>query len=201
MNDHSSPKGGDKRERILASAMRVFARKGFFGAKVADIAADAGIADGTIYLYFKSKDDLLISFFESQMERFKDAFEDALGAASAPEKLRRIIAAYMSLVAENRVAAEVVTIELRQSAKFMKEYANPRFAAFLKMLASVIDEGQRQGTLAPGMPPPVAARAIFGLLDELTLMWVTDRSGRLDIQRVADWIGDLVLQGLERRAA
>ena len=205
MNDHSSRGGGgggDKRDRILASAMKVFAGKGFFGAKVADIAADAGVADGTIYLYFKSKDDLLISLFEEQMERVNRALRAAIATAEeAPEKLRLFIRAYMGLVAENRLAAEVVTIELRQSAKFMKEYSNPRFAELLKILAGVIDDGQRQGTLETEMPAPVAARAIFGMLDELALMWVADRSGRLDIRRVADWIGVLVLQGLERRAA
>jgi TetR/AcrR family fatty acid metabolism transcriptional regulator len=198
MNGHSVRGGGDKRERILSSAMRVFAEKGFFGAKVSDIAEAAGVADGTIYLYFKSKDDLLISLFEEQMERVNDELGRAMdGAASPPEKLRRFIRAYMDLVAENRHAAEVITIELRQSAKFMKEYRNPRFAEFLKRLAAVIDEGQKKGTLKNGMPAPVAARALFGALDELALMWVTARGDRLDIRRVADWIGDLVLQGLE----
>jgi TetR/AcrR family transcriptional regulator, fatty acid metabolism regulator protein len=198
MNGHSVRGGGDKRERILSSAMRVFAEKGFFGAKVSDIAEAAGVADGTIYLYFKSKDDLLISLFEEQMERVNDELGRAMdGAASPPEKLRRFIRAYMDLVAENRHAAEVITIELRQSAKFMKEYRNPRFAEFLKRLAAVIDEGQKKGSLKNGMPAPVAARALFGALDELALMWVTARGDRLDIRRVADWIGDLVLQGLE----
>ena len=58
--------GGDKRERILGAAERIFARHGFFAAKVSDVAKEAGVADGTIYLYFKSKDDLLISLPESQ---------------------------------------------------------------------------------------------------------------------------------------
>src|SRR6187549_1699554 len=117
---------GDKRERIMSSAMRVFASKGFYGAKVSDIADDAGVADGTIYLYFKSKDDLLISLFEEQMARVQVELTRAMdGAERAPDKLRRFIHAYLELVADNRHAAEVITIELRQSAKFMKEYKNP----------------------------------------------------------------------------
>jgi TetR/AcrR family fatty acid metabolism transcriptional regulator len=198
MNHHSVRGGGDKRTRILSSAMRIFAEKGFFGAKVSDIADAAGVADGTIYLYFKSKDDLLISLFEEQMARVNVELQRAMdGAERAPEKLRRFIHAYMDLVAENRHAAEVITIELRQSAKFMKEYRNPRFAEFLKSLAAVIDEGQRKGSMRIGMPAPVAARALFGALDELALMWVTGRGDKVDIRKVADWIGDLVLQGLE----
>lgn len=203
MNHHSARGGGDKRERILAAAERVFAQKGFYQAKVSDIAADAGVADGTIYLYFKSKDDLLISLFEAQMERVNSQLRTAMGGATdGADKLRRFCRAYMSMVAENRNAAEVITIELRQSAKFMKEYSNPRFAEFLKLLASVIDEGQKDGTLRTDVPANVAARGLFGLLDELALMWVTQKGERLDIKKVADWVGDVVLHGLEiRRAA
>lgn len=194
--NHHSVRGGDKRDRILTSAMRVFASKGFFGAKVSDIAEDAGVADGTIYLYFKSKDDILISLFEEQMEKVQSVLGAALaGSAPADVKLRSFIDAYMQLVSENRHAAEVITIELRQSAKFMKEYKNPRFADFLKTLAGVIDEGQKDGRFRSDVPAPIAARALFGALDELALMWVTARE-KVDIRKVATWIGDLVLQGL-----
>jgi TetR/AcrR family transcriptional regulator, fatty acid metabolism regulator protein len=204
--NHHSVRGGvngkdkGKRERILQSAMRVFASKGFYGAKVSDIAEDAGVADGTIYLYFKSKDDLLISLFEEQMERVNAELARAMeGVRSAPEKLRSFIHAYMELVAANRHAAEVITIELRQSAKFMKEYRNPRFAEFLKALAAVIDDGQRHGTLRADIPPPIAARALFGALDELALMWVTGRGDRFDIRKIADWMSDVVLEGIAKR--
>jgi TetR/AcrR family fatty acid metabolism transcriptional regulator len=191
--------GGDKRERIIDAALRVFASKGFFGAKVADVAQEAGVADGTIYLYFKSKDDLLISLFEQQMSVVVRELNTALAGAKDPvDKLRRFIRAYVRLVQENRHGTEVITIELRQSAKFMKEYGNPRFAEFLKLLASVIDEGQKQGTLRADIPAPVAARALFGALDELALWWVSGKGEKLDISKVADWVGDLVLNGLTK---
>src|SRR4026207_1645049 len=104
MNGHSV-RSGAKRDRILQAAERVFASKGFFGAKVSDIAEDAGVADGTIYLYFRSKDDLLISLFEEQMERVNSELLRAIeGAPRAPEKLRSFITAYMDLVAKNRHA-------------------------------------------------------------------------------------------------
>jgi TetR/AcrR family fatty acid metabolism transcriptional regulator len=197
MNGHSV-RTGAKRDRILQAAERVFASKGFYGAKVSDIAGVAGVADGTIYLYFKSKDDLLISLFEAQMDRVLSELRSAVGeGVDATEKLRRFCRAYLSLVESNRHAAEVITIELRQSAKFMKEYRNPKFAEFLKTLASVIAEGQEQGRLRAEVPAPIAARALFGALDELALMWVTSRE-RFDIRKVADWLGDVVLQGLEQ---
>jgi len=197
MNGHSV-RGGDKRDRILQAAERVFASKGFYGAKVSDIAHVAGVADGTIYLYFRSKDDLLISLFEAQMDRVLAELRGAVAdGEDATEKLRRFIAAYLTMVEANRHAAEVITIELRQSAKFMKEYRNPKFAEFLKTLAAVIQEGQQQGRLRAEVPAPIAARTLFGALDELALMWVTSRGERFDIRKVADWLGDVVLKGLE----
>ena len=199
MNAHSAR--ADKRARILESAERVFASKGFFGSKVADIAADAGVADGTIYLYFRSKDDLLISVFEEQMSKVNEALAAAIARASdAVDKLHHLIRAWVGLVEKNPRATEVITLELRQSAKFMKEYANPRFADFLKLIAQVIDEGQRAGQLRAEVPAPVAARALFGLMDELALMWVTGRGpAKLDIKKLADWVSALVLDGLRER--
>jgi AcrR family transcriptional regulator len=123
----------DKRERILAAAERVFARRGFFAARVSEIAKDAGVADGTIYLYFKSKDDLLISLFEARMKQVNAVLREAIAGAPPQGQLRAFIRAYLRLVHDEPGAAEVLTIELRQSSKFMKEYENPQFADFLRI--------------------------------------------------------------------
>ncbi|HEU0032485.1 MAG TPA: TetR/AcrR family transcriptional regulator [Kofleriaceae bacterium] len=208
-------RGGDKRERILAAAERVFARRGFFGARVSEIAKDAGVADGTIYLYFKSKDDLLISLFELRMKQVNDTLRAAIAtvAADAPiEQLRAFIRAYLRLVNDEPAAAEVLTIELRQSSKFMKEYDNPQFADFLRMLGGIITAGQDQGAIDASIPSHVAARMIFGMLDELSLAWVLakqplrassistpspgTRPKKFDIVRAADWVVALVTSGL-----
>src|SRR6266540_582391 len=141
MTIHSAPAaprgtGGDKRERILGAAERIFARRGFFHARVSEIAREAGVADGTIYLYFKSKDELLISLFESRMERVTTALAAAIeGAGPAPrDRLIAFLHTYVALVADNPALAEVLTVELRQSEKFMKEYQSRQFADFLKLL-------------------------------------------------------------------
>src|SRR5512144_1875686 len=119
MTVHSA--AGDKRERILAAAERVFARHGFFAAKVTDVAKEAGVADGTIYLYFKNKDDLLITLFESRMERVNGILAAAVAKHTRPlDRLLAFVKAYLGLVKEWPAAAEVLTVELRQSAKFMK---------------------------------------------------------------------------------
>lgn len=200
MTAHSEPRAGDKRERILDAAERVFAQHGFFAARVAEIAKEAGVADGTIYLYFKSKDDLLISLFESRMERFNAMMAEAVVVAARPtDKLLALIRTYLTLVHEQPHVAEVLTIELRQSSKFMKEASNPRFGALLRMIAGVIAEGQAAGELDSAIPAPVAARMIFGILDELALAWLLQRGEKFDIVRAADWVGALVTRGLERR--
>lgn len=184
----------------MVSALKVFAEKGFFGAKVADIAEDAGVADGTIYLYFRSKDDILISLFEHQMERATQVLREATSqGTTSTDKIGRFIGAYAEMAKENRHAVEVITIELRQSAKFMKEYENPRFAEFLKLIAQVIEEGQQRGELRADIPAPLAARVLFGALDELLLWWVSAKNEKLDIARAGQQLVELVLGGLSAR--
>src|SRR5512139_3175471 len=128
MTVHSAAdKAGDKRERILSAAERIFARHGFFAAKVSDVAKEAGVADGTIYLYFKSKDDLLISLFERRMQQVNELLRAAVDKVTSPrEQLDVFIRTYLQLVHDEPTAVEVLTIELRQSSKFMKEYENPQ---------------------------------------------------------------------------
>src|SRR5690348_12798301 len=139
MTVHSvADRGGDKRERILDAAERIFARHGFFAAKVSDVAKEAGVADGTIYLYFKSKDDLLISLFERRMQQVNETLRGAIAGKPPREQLRAFVRTYLQLVHDEPAAAEVLTIELRQSSKFMKEYDNPAFADFLRMLAGIL---------------------------------------------------------------
>ena len=193
--------GGDKRARILDAAERTFARRGFFHARVAEIAREAGVADGTIYLYFKNKDDLLISLFESRMERVIAEITGALDQVGPrpADRLAAFFSTYAELVVAHPELAEVLTVELRQSSKFMKEYQNPRFGDFLKLLAAIIADGQEQGAFERSLAPPIAARAIFGMLDELALAWLLGRGEKFDIVRAAGSLGALVLRGLERR--
>lgn len=210
----------DKRERILAAAERIFARHGFFAARVSEIAKEAGVADGTIYLYFKSKDDLLISLFEHRMKQVNAVLSRAIADRPPGDQLRLFIHAYLQLVADAPATVEVLTIELRQSSKFMKEYDNPEFAAFLRMLGGIIADGQARGELDADIPGHIAARMIFGILDELALAWVLakqppvkaaqaqansgaqsgTRPKKFDIVRAADWVVALVTNGLDKRA-
>jgi TetR/AcrR family fatty acid metabolism transcriptional regulator len=216
MTVHSPPSGRrdgipDKRERILDAAERIFARHGFFAAKVSDVAKEAGVADGTIYLYFKSKDDLLISLFERRMRQLNAALKSAITGKPPRAALEAFIRAYVQVIHDEPAASEVLTIELRQSSKFMKEYDNPEFVDFLRTLGGIIAAAQQAGELDASIPSHIAARMIFGILDELALAWVLGRAPsiaggspgtrpkKFDIVRAADWIVTLVTTGLTKK--
>lgn len=212
MAHSASERNPDKRERILDAAEEIFARDGFFAAKVSDVAKQAGIADGTIYLYFKGKDELLISLFERRMQQLNGALKRAIAGRPPREQLRELVRRYAQLVHDEPAATEVLTIELRQSSKFMKEYENPEFADFLRTLGSIIAALQESGEFDAAIPSHVVARMIFGMLDELALAWILSRTPapaaersspgtrpkKFDIVRAADWILSLVETGLNR---
>jgi TetR/AcrR family fatty acid metabolism transcriptional regulator len=192
-----------KRERILDAAIRVFAAEGFYNAKVSQIAEIAGVADGTIYLYFKSKDDLLIQLFEDRMEQVNGNLRAAIDSeSSAVERLKRIVKLHLEMVEKNRAMAEVISVELRQSSKFIREYSNPKFAEFLRTIAGAVVEGQRAGELRSSIDPYIFARALFGALDEIALAWLVKHPGSkasIELPRAADQLGDLFIDGLRAR--
>src|SRR5580704_10338192 len=147
-------RAGDKRERILDAAVRVFAKKGFHATRVSEVAKAAGVADGTIYLYFKSKDELLVRLFEDRVERLLAFLQRELpSSVGAAGKLRRIIELQLGLMEGERDLAEVVTVIVRQSTKLMKEYAAPKFNAYLDAIAAVVQDGQATGELRSDVSP------------------------------------------------
>jgi TetR/AcrR family fatty acid metabolism transcriptional regulator len=192
-----APRAADKRVRILDAAVRVFAKKGFHATRVSEVAKAAGVADGTIYLYFKSKDELLVSLFEDRVERLLAFLEAELPrATSASEKLRRIIELQLGLLEGERDLAEVVTVILRQSTKLMKEYAAPKFTAYLDAIARVVAEGQASGELRADVSPNLAARAIFGALDGIAMTWALGKADRGGLVRASGQLAAIVLRGL-----
>jgi len=188
---------GDKRPRILEAAVRVFAKSGFYATRVSDVARAAGVADGTIYLYFKSKDDLLLSLFEDRVEKLLSYMRSELPKLSgAQAKLRRIIELQLGLLEGERDLAEVLTVILRQSTKLLKEYAAPKFMAYLEAIAAVVSEGQASGVFRRDVPPLLVARATWGALDAIALTWALGRAERGALMRAAGQLADITLRGL-----
>jgi TetR/AcrR family fatty acid metabolism transcriptional regulator len=190
----------DKRERILSAALKVFADRGFYNAKVSEVAREAGVADGTIYLYFRNKDDLLISLFEDRMDylitRLVEELERVGG--SAVDRIRRMVFMHLSIAHESPDLAEFITVELRQSGKFIKDYENPKFLSYLKVLRDLVEEGQAEGTLLPNIDARATVRAVFGALDEVLLtLTLASRHRSVDIEIAAEQLSNLFLHGMK----
>jgi len=163
----------DKRAAILNAATGVFAEKGFFNSKVADIAKAAGVADGTVYLYFKNKDDVLHSIFDRAMEEFIGDGRRELEHLSKPEdKLRRIAELHLERLGADREMAIVFQVELRGSIKFMQEFSAAGFSEYLDIIRKTIEEGQKDGVFRTDLKPVVCAKIFYGALDEMVTNWI-----------------------------
>lgn len=163
----------DKREAILRAAIKTFAEKGFFNSKVADIAKEAGVADGTVYLYFKNKDDILHSVFDRAMDEFIEEGKKELALLDDPkDKLQRIAELHLEKLGSDRDMAIVFQVELRGSTKFMQEFSAAGFSEYLHIIQQIITEGQKKGIFRKDLKPIVGAKILYGALDEMVTNWI-----------------------------
>jgi TetR/AcrR family fatty acid metabolism transcriptional regulator len=167
---------GDKREAILRAAIKVFAGKGYFNSKVSDVAGEAGIADGTVYLYFKSKEEILHSIFDRAMEAFISEGKSELALIPDPaEKLKRIAQMHLERLGADRDLAIVFQVELRGSTKFMQEFSAAGFAEYLDIIRVTVAEGQKSGVFTANIKPVVCAKILYGALDEMVTNWILSK--------------------------
>lgn len=190
------PAVADKREAILRAATRVFAGNGYFNSKVADIASAAGVADGTVYLYFKSKEEILHSIFDRTMEETIAEGRKQLEAITDPrEKLRRIAELHLERMSTDRDLAVVFQVELRGSTKFMEEFSAAGFAEYLGLIHGVIVEGQAAGVFRSELNAKVIAKVFFGALDEMATNWILSKR-RYKLAPMAEQVLDILLNGV-----
>ncbi|MCI0372277.1 MAG: TetR family transcriptional regulator [candidate division NC10 bacterium] len=189
------PKTEDKRKRILQAAVKVFARKGYFAARVSEIAKKAGVADGTIYLYFKSKEDILVRLFDEVMaEQAEEMGKVVRNLPAAPERLRAIAERHLRALGGNRDLAVVFQVELRQSTQFMARFTASWLGDYFALITDVIEQGQREGVLRADLNKKVATKAFFGALDEMVTSWIIGGKG-YDLAQLAAPVVDLFLRG------
>jgi len=187
---------GEKREAILDAAVVEIARQGYYQTTVAMIARRAGVADGTIYLYFRNKEEILFSLFDRAMDRFVE--EGRLGlesAGSALECLRHIIELHLRLVGQDRDLAIITQVELRHSLHFMDQLSRSKVGEYLEVLSKVVIQGQEEGAFRPELDPVFAAKAIFGVLDEMATDWVLSRRNTRLESKVGE-VADFLMAGL-----
>jgi TetR/AcrR family fatty acid metabolism transcriptional regulator len=191
-------KNSEKYHKIIEAATKVFARKGFYKAKISEIASEAQVADGTIYIYFENKDDILICLFEEQMKAVLDNMVIQISEEDDPvKKLEKFALTHLQLVEQNKNMAEIIQVEVRQSSKFMKEYRNDPFVQYLELIADIIRQGQKEGLFRKGIIPGVAKRAFFGALDEMSRFWVLSSRRQYDIKTAAKQISEYFLVGIK----
>ena len=185
-----------KRELILKAATKVFARNGYFNSKVADIARAAEVADGTVYLYFKSKEEILHSIFDQNMADAIRAGRELIEKTSDPrEKLRRIAQLHLERLGADRDLAVVFQVELRGSTKFMEEFSAAAFAEYLDLLCQIFQEGQRTGVFRQELNPKIAAKMLFGALDEMATNWIISKR-QYQLAPMANPVMDVFLNGV-----
>ena len=190
---------GPKRDAILRAAIDTFAERGYFNAQVADVARAAGVAAGTVYLYFKSKDDLLVSIFERSMrEGLTDSRAAVADLADPPERLRRLARGHLARLGNDRNLAVVFQVELRQSTKFMERFSSTLLRDYLGLMREAIADGQREGLFRADIKPTSAAKMLFGALDEMATNWILSRR-RYSLEAEADEVVDFFLNGARAR--
>ena len=187
----------DKHTRIINAALKVFAEKGFYNTRISEIAREADVADGTIYLYFKNKDDILISLFEEEIGKICRIMQEELSKTDDPmEKLRIFASRHLNLILKNRNLAEVLQVELRQSAKFMRKYVNKTFMDYINLARGIIIEGQNRGIFRKDLTPGIIKRAFFGALDEMASYWVLSSTKRHTPLESSLQISEIFIKGL-----
>jgi len=186
---------GPKRDAILRAAIDVFAERGFFNAQVADVARAAGVAAGTVYLYFKSKDDLLVSIFERSMRDGLASGRAAVAKLEDPrERLLRLARAHLARLGHDRNLAIVFQVELRQSTKFMERFSATLLRDYLGLIREAIADGQRAGLFRSDVKATAMAKMLFGALDEMATNWILSRR-RYSLEADADTVVDLFING------
>ena len=190
------PAIADKREAILRAAIQVFAHNGYFNSKVADIAREAGVADGTVYLYFKGKEDILHSIFDRNMEQAIVEARRRIEQVTDPrERLRQIALLHLERLGADRDLAVVFQVELRGSTKFMQEFSAAGFAEYLALIRATFEEGQQAGAFRPELNPKIVAKVLFGALDEMATNWILSKR-RYKLAPMADQVLDIFLNGV-----
>jgi TetR/AcrR family fatty acid metabolism transcriptional regulator len=194
------PRSSDKHQRILDAAIEVIAENGYFQSRVTDIAARAGVADGTIYLYFKNKEQVLMAAIDSAFAAFLKRARAELSHTREPgERLRRLAHLHLETLGANRSLAIVFQTELRQSAKFLAQFSHHQLVEYFNLIRAEVREGQRAGVFRRELSDKIVANCFFGALDEMVTSWMLSEHD-YPLAGAADAVVDVILKGMETRA-
>jgi len=187
----------NKHGKIISAATKVFAKKGFFNARISDIAKEAKVADGTIYLYFDNKFDILLSVLDEEIGKLTDQIKKAIEGEFDPEKKLAIFARkHLAAMKKNKNLAEVIQVELRQNDKLVREFRNTTFQSYINIVSDIIKEGQQQLVFRNDILPGIAKRAFFGALDEVSRVWTASLETNYPLDETINQVITMFLSGL-----
>jgi TetR/AcrR family transcriptional regulator, fatty acid metabolism regulator protein len=188
----------DKPQQIIDAAIRVFARNGYYNSRVSDIAREAGIASGTIYLYFRTKEEILVTLFRDRMAAFVAHLRREIAGETDPvAKIRRLVALHFTVLEQSPALAEVVQVELRQGQKFFRGASAHEVSAYFELIGSVLDEGVAAGRFRADLPVKVATKVLFGAMDQMATSWVLGKRGYRLVD-TAEAVATIFLKGVTR---
>ena len=185
-----------KPQQIVDAAVRVFARTGYYNSRVSDIAREAGIASGTIYLYFKTKDEILVTLFRDKMAEWVEFVRGEIATEPDPvAKLRRLVALHFRVLETNPDLAEVVQVELRQGHKFFRGASAHEITAYFTLIGGVLEEGIASGQIRRDVPVKLATKMLFGAMDQVATSWVLGKRA-YRLSDAADAVATIFLKGV-----
>lgn len=200
----SDKKTIDKRAVILEAALMTFVKRGYPETKVAEIASGAGVAEGTLYNYFSSKEDLLLALFDEKWGGIIDEIKGKIGRLNDPnKKLKAIFSLVVRMFKKNRQLAELFMVDIKQSSIFLNNYTINRIVEFLDLIEDVLEEGKRKGVYRKDLDTRVAKMIIFGAAQGILLSWVLSESTavknqmfKFSLYRAAKTLKDIFKSGL-----
>ncbi|NTU24804.1 fatty acid metabolism transcriptional regulator FadR [Bacillus tequilensis] len=185
--------------QIIDAAVEVIAENGYHQSQVSKIAKQAGVADGTIYLYFKNKEDILISLFKEKMGQFIERMEeDIKEKTTVKEKLALVISKHFSLLADDHNLAIVTQLELRQSNLELRQKINEVLKGYMNILDNILTEGIQSGELKEGLDVRLARQMIFGTIDETVTTWVMNDQ-KYNLAALSDSVLELLVSGIHNK--
>ena len=189
-------KQAHKRKRIIEAAIEAFGREGFYRTRIRDIASAAGVADGTVYLYFASKEGLLAAIVDDVMHRFlQQGRAQCMGDGPADERLLTLIRLHLAGMAERLDLAGIFQVELRHSVRVMEGLGRTHLHQYLHLIQEIIVQGCKEGHFRTDLDPWLVARYLFGILDEAASAWVLG-GGKTALVDKAEPIFDFIMRGM-----
>lgn len=191
----------NKYHQILEAAVRVFARQGFYQSTIAQIAKEAGVADGTIYLYFKNKDDILVQFFSYRTKQVFESFREEVDRAqTSADKLRNLVRRHLAEFQRDRDGAVVYQVETHQSSRLAEDQIREMSQMYRDLISEIVEQGQQEGTIRKDLYVGLVKRFIIGAVDEVINTWLHS-NGEYDLVSMADPLVELFMTGIGQRPA